>query len=49
MLATQLCVFGHKTDSKSRWVIKTHCNMVVLSGLSGLFCEDFSLRCFVAI
>ena len=28
---------------------KTHSNMVVLPGLSSLFCEDFNVRCFVAI
>ena len=33
MLASQLCVFDDKTDSKSKWVKKTH-SMVVLSGLS---------------
>ena len=43
MSATQLCVFDDKTDSKSKLVKKAQCNMVVLSGLSRLFCEDFNL------
>ena len=33
MLASQLYVFDDKTDSKSKWVNKTH-STVVLSGLS---------------
>ena len=49
MSGTQLCVFDDKADSKSRWVKKTHCNMVALPGLSSLFCEDFNVRCFAAI
>ena len=47
MSASQLCVFDDKTDSKSKWVNKTH-SMVVLSGLSSLFYEDFNLWCFFA-
>ena len=43
MSATQLCVFDDKTDSKSQLVKKTHCNMVVLSGLSRFFGGDFNL------
>ena len=43
-------MFDDKTDSKSKWVHeKTHCNIVGLSGLSSLFCEDFNLWYFVAI
>ena len=43
MSTTQLCVFDDKTDSKLQLVKKTHCNMVVLSGLSRLFGGDFNL------
>ena len=46
MLASQLCVFDDKTNPKSK--LKTH-SMVVLSELSGLFCEDFDLWCFATI
>ena len=41
MLASQLCVFDDKAKSKIK-IKKTH-SMVVLSELSGLFCEDFDL------
>ena len=41
MLASQLCMFDDKIDSKSKWVEKL--SMVQLSGLSSLFCEDLDL------
>ena len=40
MLASQLCMFDDKTDSKSKWIKKTH-SMVALSGLSRLFLRRF--------
>ena len=46
MLASQLCLFDVKTNSKSKWVKKF---IVGLCCPSSLFCEDFDLWCFVPI
>ena len=47
MLASQLCLFDDKTDSKSKLVKKL---IVWLCYLHSLFCnEDFYLRCFAPI